>query len=384
MTLRASLLALCLLGGCDRVFGLIGGDDTTNHVPDAAGGSDDGGADARAGCPEWFTEGAGLELNESIVDIAAGDLTGDGLADIALLTHNVLTTSHFVDIYASTGAGPFATFGQFPVTTTTTEIEAADLVPNGNNELAVLDPSANVITLYAVTDNSLASLDVVQNIGLNARSMTVGDLDGQAPVDIAWAASGSNSYGNYTHSMTETVGLGRTPVYVGMLGRSGASGSDPLITTTSPSSLLIRAAAPQAIALTGEPGPVAGGHLAGGTPIVAVAMLDATIEIYELTSTNFELRTSIALSSSTTALTFIDLDHDGSDELVTTQASTSGGPSSVEVFQWDASGTFMNPTPLPYNHVAVAQAFGDFDGDTFTDLVIAGTDDSVAVYRNCR
>src|SRR4029077_10356426 len=95
-----------------------------------------------------------------------------------------------------------------------------------------------------------------------------------------------------------------------------------------------------------------------------------------------DVAVSAGLAESTTAsrARFIDLDHDGDlDLLLATAAGT-------RAYRNNLDGTFSGLTAqmgIPSGGGGIRDvAFGDFDGDGHTDLVIVGNDGSLRLLRN--
>ena len=129
--------------------------------------------------------------------MTAGDFTGDGTLDLAI----VVT---YLDVYAGTdvlvalgnGSGTFepATAYQLEqyIYSNSSSIVVGDFTGNGHIDLAVADNTSGYVTVLLGNGNSTFQPPVSYWVGLDASSLAAGDLNGGGFLDLAVADSESD------------------------------------------------------------------------------------------------------------------------------------------------------------------------------------------------
>jgi hypothetical protein len=266
--------------------------------------------------------------------MAAGDLNGDGLVDVAVADQAAVNGNHFVDVQFQTTGSP----GSFSV-----PVELA---------LGALRP---------------------QNLAL-------ADLDGDGKLDIAVAASGANAVqvffqgaaaGSFGPAIPFTAG--GEPAAVATADLIGSGRVDLVVATANGKvSVLLHGASPGSF-LPGVDYP------AGTSPAgVQVADLngDGLPDLFQNPAGDGTFQTAVSYSTrdfGSCSLAVGDLDGDGKPDVVVANAGPIGDPGSVAVFLQDPA------TPGALKPAALYQGYwgplwvviGDLDGDGRPDLVVA-------------
>lgn len=124
-------------------------------------------------------------------NLAVGDLNGDGLPDIAVANADSGTVSIFFQSAASPG-----TFTPGPVLATTglrpMDLAIGDLDGDGRNDLAVAASGSNNVQIFyqGATAGTFGAASPVAVTG-DPQAIAIGDLDGDGKMDLAVATAGN-------------------------------------------------------------------------------------------------------------------------------------------------------------------------------------------------
>ena len=280
------------------------------------------------------------------VAMAAGDLDGDGLVDVAVADQAASNGNHFVDVQFQVAGSP----GSFSA-----PVELA---------LGVLEP----------------------------HGLALADLDGDAKLDIAVAASGTSTVqvfyqgavaGSFGPATGYAVGGESTAVATADLIGSGRP--DLVVATANGKvSVLLHGSSPGTF-LPGveypagtSPAAVQVGDLNGdGHPDILVAdYLGALVVLLQSPAGDGTFQAAVSQGTRTPgscSLAVGDLDDDGLPDVVVANAGPPGDPGSVSVFLQDpATPGALEPTVLYRGYWGpLWVAIGDLDGDGSPDLVVA-------------
>jgi hypothetical protein len=143
--------------------------------------------------------GSPIAVGNDPTSVAVGDLTGNGVADIAIAN----TFDGTVSLLLGAGNGTFTPAPSSPlyVGSNPTGIQIADLTGRGTEDIAVVNTSLNLLTLLLSVPVRVAVLPDIAVPGVGAQ-LVVANYSG----DTTYAASSSNS--------VSVVGSGQTTVAV--------------------------------------------------------------------------------------------------------------------------------------------------------------------------
>ncbi len=321
-----------------------------------------------------FTDKTDFTTSNSPVNIAVGDLNGDGKPDIAVVNAGSNNFSVFIN-NSSAGTIGFAT--KVDITTLHPNIRAiaiADFDGDGLNDVVTSSSSNNTLLTYRNVTSLNGAFNAVpaQGITVNATpySIVVQDLNGDGKPDIAVA-----------HNSSDRISVIQNQSVVGTF--MFASRVDITSGTTS---------SPQICSI------VAADFDGDGKPdLAALNQGDNTVSVFKnlmtagalIDASSFANKVDFATGPSPSALTVGDLDGDGKPELVT---SNYGGNSASILRNTSSSGSidagsFATKVDLPTGDTPWGVAVADLDGDGRQDIVVANYADNtdertISVFRN--
>jgi uncharacterized protein (DUF2141 family) len=123
--------------------------------------------------------------------VTVADLDGNGLADIA-----VATTANTISVLLQTSAGVFAPAADYATGVQPVAIKAADLNGDGKLDLltanygAALSPGTQGLSVLLQTAGGTFAAPVHYTTGYRSTALAVGDLDGDGKLDVAVANAG--------------------------------------------------------------------------------------------------------------------------------------------------------------------------------------------------
>lgn len=134
---------------------------------------------------------ASLNLPADTLRIQAADLNGDNLEDLV-----VLTADDQIHVLLSNGSGGFtaqggADFASYPTGAGAVDVAIGDLDGDGDRDIAVVNQGDNSLTLF-VNDGTAGFTAETRAVtaGSSLSRLAVGDLDGDGVADIAVTAAG--------------------------------------------------------------------------------------------------------------------------------------------------------------------------------------------------
>jgi len=321
-----------------------------------------------------FTDKADFTTGTSPVNIAVGDLNGDGKPDIAVVNAGSNSFSVFIN-NSSAGTIGFAT--KVDITTLHPNIRAiaiADFDGDGLNDVVTSSSSNNTLLTYRNVSSLNGAFNAVpaQGITVSATpySIVVQDFNGDGKPDIAVAHYGSN-----------VISVIQNQSEIGTFSLSSR------IDFVSGSSAPAKIAAIVAADFDGD----------GKPDLAALNQADNTISVFRnnispgalIDASSFANKVDFTTGVNPSALTVGDLDGDGKPELVT---SNYGGNSASILRNTSSSGSidagsFATKVDLPTGDTPWGVAVADLDGDGRQDIVVANYADNtdertISVFRN--
>jgi RHS repeat-associated protein len=285
--------------------------------------------------------------------VSVGDLDGDGKTDLAVTNYNGSSVSVFRNTSTGSGSISFAAKLDYPTGLIPYSVSIGDLDNDGKADLAVANYSSNTISILRNTGTGAGLISFAPKIdyvtGVNPRSTSIVDLDGDGKADLAVTNCGS-PFNTVSVFRNTSTGMGAV---------SFAAKVD-YTTGTSPYS-------------------VSTGDLDGDGKIdLATANYTSnTVSVLRNTSVfgalSFAVKVEYATGTNPESVAIGDLDGDGKSDL----AVANYGANSLSIFRNTStgSGSVSFGAKVDYvtgtNTSTISVAIGDFDGDGKADLAAA-------------
>ena len=323
--------------------------------------------------------------------VAAGDLNGDGRADIAVANEG----SNNVSILLATGAGNFAAATEFAVGAAPRSVVIADVSGDGKLDLAVANSGDGTLTIRFGTGTGTFGSPSTLAVGSGPRSLAVADLNSDGKRDLVVANSSNSASvllgtGGGAFAAAVNHAVAGNPISVAIADFNADGKPDLAVASesnTTVSTLLGNGTggfgAANPIPLGSQPRAVVSGDLnADGKPDLAIANAGPDTVSILLGSGGgaFDAPTQYPAHALGTALAVADMDADGKSELVV--ANEIPWPTIVTVLRGLDGGTFAAPTWIQHLGGAIPRgvAAGDFNADGIPDLVLANhASDNVSI-----
>jgi hypothetical protein len=168
-----------------------------------------GNGDGSFGLKTDFVAGTGAR------SVAIGDLNGDGKPDLAVANYGIALTnaySNTVSVLLGNGDGSFGVKTDFGVGTGAYSVGIGDLNGDARLDLAVANFHSNTVSVLLGNGDGNFVLKTDFGTGSGPISVAIGDLNGDANPDLVVANSGSNS----VSVLLNTEGGGSTATLLAM------------------------------------------------------------------------------------------------------------------------------------------------------------------------
>ncbi len=284
--------------------------------------------------PVYFGTGIGGD------SIAINDFNGDGKPDIAVANQS----GNGVAILLGNGDGTFQAPVSYSSVNAPSAVAVADFNLDGIADLATVSATGNGISVLLGNGNGTFQNAVTYNAGNQPYSLTVGDFNGDGKPDIAIASFGSNSVsvllgnGDGTFQSAVTYSVGGPPESIIAADFNGDGKTDLATANQSTSSVSVL--------------------LGNG---------DGTFQ---------QAAPYAAGSGSAYALSAGDFDGNGTLDLAVADQANNA----VDILFGKGDGTFTAGAAYPTGNTPQSISVGEFNGDGRTDLaVVSQSGDSVTV-----
>jgi hypothetical protein len=321
--------------------------------------------------------------------VAVGDFNGDGILDLAVLCNTSASTfvapnniTGAIEILLGSGGGNFQTPVEYPIDgMDPTLIFTTDFRNNGKLDLAVLNQASNNITILLGNGDGTfgTAVDYAIPSGTTAKSMAIGDLNGDGHADVAVAG------------LTSVDGV----ISVLLANSDGSLGQGTNWITTTSAICARGCQAPTAVAIAdlnndGKPDLIADNGPGGGL----VSFLGNGDGTFNAAIPSGPPPLLVNTGSSASFATG-DFNTDGKQDVAEAEFSVPSYDGDLAIFLGNGDGTFQSPLYIEerlanLSSEALSVVSADMNGDGFTDLVLgtaqSGTSTgpfTVTVALNC-
>ncbi|MEM1185985.1 MAG: VCBS repeat-containing protein [Planctomycetota bacterium] len=209
---------------------LSAGDFNADGVPDVAvaGGLADGLEILLGNGDGTFTLNQSLvDTSDSVDDVTAVDLTGDGFADLVELSSGFPESS--INIYLNDGTGLIANTQAIVTSGGVEETGPADFDGDGDIDLAIIERRSNRLDIYDNDGTGTFSLVATAAVPTDPNAIAIGDMNGDGLPDCVVASFNAdtvavvlnNGDGTFGPAVSLVVGDGVNDVEVGDIDNDG-------------------------------------------------------------------------------------------------------------------------------------------------------------------
>ncbi len=303
--------------------------------------------------------------------VAVGDVDGDGKKDIVVTNQGSSTVSVFRNI-ATSGAITLGSFGarvDFVTGLTPFNVVLADLDGDGKPEMVVTNKDAATISVLrntataGVINSSSFAAKVDYAAPADVWGLAVGDVDGDAKVDVVVTGSTGN-----------TVAVYRNTSSTGVIDASTLAGFVGYTTATLPTS----------VAVSDVDGDGKSDLLVANNTSNSVSVLRNTSTTGVIDASSFAAKVDFATGTAPRTIAVGDVNGDGKPDMVT--ANLSGNNASVlrnvSTSGSIVAGSFATAVNYGTANQPNGLAIGDVDNDGKPEIVTANVSGSLTVLRN--
>jgi hypothetical protein len=297
--------------------------------------------------PVWaaqFKPAVNYPVGRDPISIAVGDFNGDGVPDLATANQGASVNEGAVSVLIGNGDGTFKTAVDYgPAGGDPDSVVAGDFNGDGKLDLAVLKQAPNnatepgQLTVLLGNGDGTFRTGVTYDTGNFARSVAVGDVNGDGKLDLAVASSSGTSIflgnGDGTFKTSGIYYTGITAVLLVDLNHDGKLD----------------------LAVTNQN---------AGTISISLGNGDGT----------FGPSKDYAAGAGAISVAVGDFNQDGNPDLVIANASSPDngtGGTTVAVLLGNGDGTFKALASYPAGPEPTSVAVGDFNKDGKLDLIVA-------------
>ena len=319
--------------------------------PGPSGGTITLGVQSLFNTPDFNGGSANSTVNAVITAADRGDLSGDGLDDLA-----VTTSDGFVFILTGNGDGTFSQTIQLPVGNDPRGVVIVDLDPanpnNNGKEVVVSNSADDTLTVYSRTGAGTWFVAATPATGPTPLGLCAADFNGDGIEDIVCADSGSNSASYFRGQSGTSISLAaRTSHQTD----NGPVDVDPW-----------------------DPDNTKGGMLS----LVTSNRGSGTMSfLHKNPGGGFDPPVNFATGAGPFQVITGDLNLDGNSDV-----ATLNDDGTMTIFISDGAGSFLNGAPVPVGDAPLSFARADLDLDGDLDIAVVADNESamavVKVFRN--
>ncbi len=338
------------------------------------------------GQPDYISLGVG----GNPYGAAAGDLNGDGLADLAVASK----TTNRVTVWLSVGDGTLSARKDFVTGSGPVSVAMGDLNGDGRRDLAVANSTGGSVSVLMNLGSGTFAAKVDYVVGFGATGVAAQDMNGDGRRDLVVACTGNDmvsvlmNQGNGTFAAAVDYPAGNNPQGIAAADVT-EDGIPDIVAVSADNKVSVFANqgngtfATKVDYVTGNlPRSISVGDVTGdGKADLAVANYNSSsVSIFENHGGGvFSSRVDYATASRATGVALGDLDEDGLLDVAV--ANDAGGSASVFVNQ--GGGTFSARVDYATGLGPSGLVFADLTGDRRTDLAVVNADGySVTVLVN--
>jgi uncharacterized protein (TIGR03437 family) len=330
-----------------------------------------------------FTVAKMLDTGVNTTAVAAGDFNGDAKPDIAAVNKGdmAMMISGNVSVLLNDGMGGFGAATNFAADKNPVAVIAGDFTGDGKNDLAVVNTGANNFSLLA--GNGSGSFGAATNfpVGTNPSGITAGFFNGDTRLDLAVTNTGSDNVsvflanGSGGFGAATNFAAGVTPFGILTNDFDGNGKADLAVSNgfSNQATVLLNDGsggfgAPLTSAVGSQPLSLASGDFNADTKAdLAVANSSSNNISMLLGKGNGTFGRTTFLFNDPRAVVIQDFNNDNRADL----AITNFGSDKVTVFLADSSGGYTMPSEFEVRIKPIALLAGDFNKDNKMDLAIA-------------
>ncbi len=297
-----------------------------------------------------FGDSANSSVNAVVTAADRGDLSGDGLDDLA-----VTTSDGFVFVLIGNGDGTFSQTVQLPVGIDPRGVAIADLDPANPNangkDIVVSNAGSNTLTIYSRTGAGVWFVAATPAVGTAPMGLCALDIDGDGDADIAAANFGSNTVSLLLGSSNSTISMGAQTQFPTDTGPTDVDPWDP-------------------------------DNSKGGSQSLVTSNESAgTMSFLVNNGSGFNAPINKTSGEGPFQVITGDFNLDGSSD-----AATLNSDGTMTLFICDGAGSFLDGAPIPVGDSPRSFARADLDLDGDLDIAVVADNDSstpvVKVFRN--
>lgn len=336
------------------------------------------------GATELGLDDAQNASNASPDVVAAGDLNGDGVADVV----SISTSADKITVQISNGLGGFTNVKTYAAGDGPTSVAIGDYDHDGHGDLAVVSSKTKSVLLFHGSASGNMSYKGKLATGAKPGSIVTADFNHDGYPDLAVTNQSNDNITVWLNGgwfgcdiqnrfkSSKIYAVKDNPVFIAAGNLNGDPFPDLVVVDRNSSQLSVlinnmngKFAAQQVIDVNGSPIKlVLADFNADGTDDIATLNTAGQVTILlNNGNASFQVASQFIVAQSPKGLVAIDMDYDGFPDLATANAADN----SISIFLNNQSAQFSNSFNVATGTDPQWMAAGDMDGDGDKDLVTA-------------